>query len=150
LAAAAPNRVVREVGVWNGAAQLVHIVFDTKSFFSELPVTLKEALRVRQSRLENKSVDALIAALRSRGIDIEKEKPDRNDVVGLIGEIITAKYSERDGCRIVYAKWKVGGTSKSKGLDLISAFGEGAAATFTVLEAKHLPGAVALPLFFLF
>lgn len=136
LATIAPNKVVKETDVWDGAAHLSHIVVDTNQLFDQLPALIAEAVQIRRSRLQNRSVKAVLAALRVRGFDLDLRAPDRNDMVGLIGEIVTGEYSEREGRKIIYAKWRAGGTSKSNGIDLIAS--SDAESEYDVLEAKHL------------
>lgn len=84
---------------------------------------ISEAHRIKKERKETKFKSGIISRINARGIRLRYKlsysSMDSNDIVGLIGEIITQDYSSKPEHEEVFVKWKRSGTSKSKGIDLV-------------------------------
>ena len=63
---------------------------------------------------------------------------DRIDSIGLIGEIIAEHFSVARKYEILWAKWRIGGTSKSRGIDLVARLRRNSESDLRLIESKHL------------
>ena len=102
--------------------------------------SLKEALLVRQQCRCESSRREVIKNIRDRGVSITNRLSgyDKNEVIGLIGEIVMANFVECSGSKMIYVKWREAGTSKSKGIDLIAMDADTDLSEIKLCEAKHI------------
>jgi hypothetical protein len=102
------------------------------------------ASRRKHERLTTGSTKRILSDLARRGITVEKESPtyDEDDAVGLIGEILLTETAIWLGYEPVFVKWQLSGTSKSRGIDLVSRNRKGGSPGPILMEAKHLHSAV--------
>ncbi|GAI15732.1 unnamed protein product, partial [marine sediment metagenome] len=93
-----------------------------QTIFDYIHFNLAEAQRIKNEIGKERTPYRLIEDLSLRGLKFVGEiiKIDKNDVVGLIGEILSEKYAKSQNYEVIYPKWKVSGSSKSQGIDLIT------------------------------
>jgi len=134
----------RTFALWSGSGKAT-------SFFVEVDEMLRlkvdqgmqMASRRKQERLTTSSTKMILSNLARRGITVEKESPtyDEEDAVGLIGEILLTETAICLGYEPVFVKWQLSGTSKSRGIDLVSRNRRGSRGPI-LMEAKHLHSGV--------
>jgi len=98
------------------------------------------ARRLKQERMTSSSVAKVISSIQKRGILIEPTLPtyDIDDTVGLIGEIVAGEICVQQGYELLFVKWMIGGTSKSRGIDIVTRRFERMRSELKLVEAKHL------------
>jgi hypothetical protein len=104
---------------------------------------IQMASKRKQERLTTSSTKKILSNLARRGITVEKESPtyDEDDAIGLIGEILLTEVAIWLGYEPIFVKWQVSGTSKSRGIDLVSRNRKGSRG-LVLMESKHLHSAV--------
>jgi hypothetical protein len=101
---------------------------------------VKEAIRVRQERRKENGRRAVVKSLHERGVEITDQLSglDENDLIGLIGEIVTNDFVVSLDIEPILPKWQYTGTSKSSGIDFVGREKLGHMWELTLYEAKHL------------
>lgn len=138
------NVVKSKILIWKGSGRAQHASFTIdKKFENTLATSITTAAEYKQERTRNQNAEKILKSLSSRGFSVKEELPkyDFDDLVGLIGEMVLEEFVRRNGSELLFAKWKVSGTSKSRGIDLVARkFSK--QWTLTLFEAKHLHVAV--------
>jgi hypothetical protein len=105
-----------------------------------LESSLLEARKRREETFSNLSASYVLKSIKSQyGIDLARRSFDRDDVVGLVGEILIEELLRSPQVKNVIAKWRTTGTSKSGGIDLVCRVASDHAADVLLLcESKHV------------
>jgi hypothetical protein len=136
-----PLSEVDSFDIWLGMGKARHLRMPlTDKFQQALKGSMMEATGVYRERHASLTRKTLIANLHSSGLPATTQSRlvDRNDSIGLIGEIITEHLSTARKHEILWAKWKVGGTSKSPGIDLLTKIHRGSQSNLRLIESKHI------------
>jgi hypothetical protein len=101
---------------------------------------MAEAAQIRLERRASKTRKSLLDNLKTAGINASSQTglQDREDEIGLVGEIIVEQASTSRKYEILWPKWKVGGTSKSPGIDVIAKAPRSTGSELRLVESKHL------------
>ena len=129
------------VKLWNGVGTGCRFCMSLSSTLKDFVMKqMQEARRIKRERLRNRSVREVIKSLFVRGIEIVEELPgyDVIDVVGLIGEIILEDFVSNSILEPIFPKWRFGGTSKSRGIDLVARKWWGEKWELILYEGKHI------------
>ena len=127
--------------IWLGMGKARHLhVSLTEKLQLGLKDSMAEAASIYRERRASVTRKTLIANLNSFGLPATTQTKlvDRNDSIGLIGEIIAEHMSTARKHETLWAKWKVGGTSKSPGIDLLTKFHRGSESNLRLIESKHI------------
>src|SRR5438876_6009704 len=127
--------------LWLGIGKARHFHCSISSDFQNtLKSSMAEAAQIRQERRVSRTRKSLLENLRSAGISASSQTglKDRSDDIGLVGEIIVEQASAFRKYEILCPKWKVGGTSKSPGIDLVTKAPRSTGSELRVVESKHL------------
>ncbi len=134
------SKPVTTVSVWDGRGTARSFELDMdKRLKSRIYKSMETASKLKQERLTSSSVGKVISSIEKHGTLVGQPLPtyDIDDAVGLMGEMITQEFSKSQGFESLFAKWESGGTSKSRGIDLVVRRFE-RAWELRLLEAKHL------------
>jgi hypothetical protein len=103
---------------------------------------MRTASKTKQERLTSSSAAGILNNLARRGITIEKAHStyDEDDAVGLIGEILLTEIAISLGYEPIFVKWRISGSTKSRGIDLVSR--NKTSRQVILMEAKHLHSSV--------
>ncbi len=114
-----------------------HFEGDLKTYLKKC---LIEARDYKRDRQVSKTRARLLSDLKQRGIrpQAQVRLDDRTDVTGLIGEMMAEWHSQLRKCNMLWVKWRIGGTSKSNGIDLIARIRRGSDWQLRLIESKHL------------
>lgn len=127
--------------LWLGIGKARHFQCSIDSSFQDiLKKSMAEAAQVRRERRTSKTRKSLLESLRRAGINASSQTglKDREDDIGLIGEIIVEHASTARKYEILWPKWKVGGTSKSPGIDVVAKAPRSTGSELRLVESKHL------------
>src|SRR6266566_487567 len=127
--------------LWLGIGKARHFHCSIGSGFQNtLKHSMDEAAQIRQERRVSKTRKSLLESLRTAGISASSQTglKDRADDIGLVGEIMVEHASTSRKYEILWPKWKVGGTSKSPGIDLVTKVPRTAGSELRLVESKHL------------
>ena len=131
----------KSVELWSGIGKATHFLCNFGSDFpNDLKKSLAHAANVRQDRRASKTRKSLLDSIRAAGILASSQRPlnDKEDKVGLIGEIIAEQVSLQRKFDSLWVKWKVGGTSKSLGIDLVVGAQRRGTSELLLVESKHI------------
>ena len=132
---------LRSLTLWQGAGEgnFYDAIMDDE-FGKSLKINIEEAIRIKQERQTNRSRIAVINNLSERGLNFVNELSgyDQNDLIGLIGEIVTDDFIINLSLETIFPKWRYTGTSKSRGIDLVARERIGEEWKLMLYEAKHL------------
>ena len=133
-----------ELDSWNlwaglGKAKYFRVSF-TEEFQALLKKSMAEATQIYQERRATKTRKGLLKIIESCGLGDQSQAriDDRDDVIGIIGEIIVQHFVETRKLEVLWPKWRVGGTSKSPGVDLVTRVRRSSDWDLRLLESKHL------------
>ena len=133
--------VVESTDIWLGMGRAKHFHAPLSlAFRGIIRDSMIEAAVVYRERHASKTRKALIASLNSSGFrtTAQARLGDKNDSIGLVGEIIAEHFSVSRKYEILWAKWRAGGTSKSPGIDLVARIGRNSTSNLRLIESKHL------------
>jgi len=132
---------IQKLSLWGktGAGYKYDFKIDT-DITEYLQFNLDEAQRIKNQKKNEQSPNRLLEGLSKRGLRFVGRiiQIDEADLVGLIGEILSEKYSESKGHEILYPKWKISGSSKSRGIDLVVRTLENDEWVLILCESKHI------------
>jgi len=134
----------RALTLWNGSGRAESFFLDVDEMFrAKVHRGMQLAIKRKQERITTSSAERVLNNLARRGITFEKESLtyDEDDAIGLIGEILLTETAIWLGYEPVFIKWQFSGTSKSRGIDLISRKRKGPR-DLILMEAKHLHSGV--------
>jgi hypothetical protein len=137
-------KINRTFTLWNSSGEATSFSVEVdKELRLKLHQGMQMASRTKQERLTTSSTKKILSDLARRGITVGKQSPtyDEDDAVGLIGEILLTETAVWLGYEPVFVKWQLSGTSKSRGIDLVSRNRE-PSRDLILMEAKHLHSAV--------
>jgi len=126
--------------LWNGVGTGFRYHMSCDDTFRDFVMTqMQEARRIKTS-LRKRSVREVIKNLSVRGIEIVEElvEYDASDIVGLIGEIVLEDFATNPSMEPIFPKWRIGGTSKSRGIDLVARMKMNGQWVLILCEAKHI------------
>lgn len=134
----------RTFTLWNGSGKAESFFLDVDEMLrAKVHQGMQMASKRKQERVTTSSAERVLNNLARRGITFEKESLtyDEDDAIGLIGEILLTEIAIWLGYEPVFVKWRVSGTSKSRGIDLVSRKRKGPR-DLILMEAKHLHSSV--------
>jgi hypothetical protein len=138
-----PIKPQKSFTLWNGAGIAKSFFVEIDELQDKVDYGMKMARRKKAERLTTSSAKQILRSLAQRGIAIEEETfdYDEDDVIGLIGEILLTEIVVWFGYEPLFVKWRVSGTSKSRGIDLVSRNSK-EPQNLILMEAKHLHSGV--------
>jgi len=136
-----PFERIHELDLWDqsGTGNNYRFKID-ETLFDFIHFNLDEAQRIKNEKAKERTPNRLLEDLSLRGLRFVGEiiKIDKNDVVGLIGEILSETYAKSQDYEMIYPKWKVSGSSKSRGIDLVARSFEHNEWVLILCESKHI------------
>lgn len=131
---------LEKIQIWGGLGTARHVLVNVeKPFFENVESAISTAVAKRRQRIKYSNAKALLRLISSRGIHVEAERdPDPNDIKGLVGEIIASELLVRTDREPIFTKWEYGGTSKSRGIDVLGREKGKLDSSLILVEAKHL------------
>ena len=125
--------------IWRNSVGLIY-----KSDLSDTDDCLKKMVDfANQLNFESRahSRKTILDRVTKRGLRFDSRSysrgSDTTELLGLIGEIIVEDFISRIGYSMFYTKWRIKGTSKSRGIDMIASDAEEPKKIF-LIEAKHI------------
>ena len=103
--------------------------------------SVKQAQKIRRDSLSNTNAVRILEVIKSDyGVSLGRSfLHDTRDLIGLIGEILVENLFQNSSVTATIVKWKITGTSKSKGIDLMCRVAsERPPDTLLLVESKHV------------
>lgn len=136
-----PFAQIQKLDLWDNIGAGYKFYFNiTPIIAKDLFFQLDEAQRIKNQKKKENSTIRLFEALAQRGLRFVGKiiTIDEDDIVGLIGEIVSEKFAESQGHEIIYPKWKISGSSKSRGIDLVVRTIQNDTWILILYESKHI------------
>ena len=129
--------------IWKDLARGLLHETDLSSSHDCLNELIKFAQNTKSERLELQERKRILTRItQRRQIVLNPQLPssalDSNDIKGLIGEIIAEDYENMNGANPIFIKWKIHGTSKSQGIDIVVSKKNNSSEELILVEAKHV------------
>jgi len=103
--------------------------------------SVKQAQKIRRDSLSNTNAVRILEVIKSDyGVSLGRSfLHDTHDLIGLIGEILIENLFQNSSVTATIVKWKITGTSKSRGIDIMCRVASGRPPdTLLLVESKHV------------